>query len=258
MDYDIKCGTCNYCATGRDELCRRRQTMGVVVWGGYAQYLKAPVQNVHQIPDSMSFEEAAAIPLAFVTAWHCLVTRAGLRPGETLLINAAGSGVGSAGIQVGRALAAQVLVTAGSDFKIVKAKELGAEEGVNYTAAPNFSGAVKEMTGGDGVDVVFDSVGTAVWEESFASMKPGGRFVGCGVTSGHKVSIHLGQLFTRGLSIMGSGGRSRREFAEVMRLVHLGVLHGVVGRVFPLERVRDAHVVMETRDFFGKIVLQIP
>ena len=258
VDYVIKCDRCDYCTVGRDELCRARVDMGVQVWGGYAQYLKAPVQNVHPIPDAMSYQEAAAIPLVFHTAWHCLVTRANLQPGETVLIHAAGSGVGSAAIQVARALNARVLVTAGSDAKLSRAGELGADEGVNYTDTPVFSAPIKEMTGGDGVDVVFDSVGTALWDESFASMKRGGRFVTCGVTSGHLVSLHLGQLFTRGLTVMGSGGRSRREFTHFMRLVHTGVLHGVVGHTFRLQKAGEAHLLMESRDFFGKIVLDIP
>lgn len=258
VDYVIKCGTCDYCTTGRDELCRRPRDMGVHVAGGYAQYLKAPVQNVYAIPESTSYEEAASIPLVFHTAWHCLVTRAGLRPGETVLINAAGSGVGSAGIQIARAMNARVLVTAGSDAKIARAKELGAEGGVNYNSTPAFSDQIVEMTGGEGVDVVFDSVGAPIWDASFASMKRGGRLVTCGVTGGHRANLHLGILFTRGLTLLGSGGRSRREFADFMRLVNMGALHGVVGRVIPLEQTREAHHLMEDRDFFGKIVLRIP
>lgn len=258
VDYVIKCDRCDYCAVGRDELCRARLDMGVQVWGGYAQYLKAPARNVHPIPDVMSYQEAAAIPLAFHTAWHCLVTRGRLRQGETVLINAAGSGVGSAAIQVARVMNARVLVTAGSDTKLSSSREWGADEGLNYTDIPAFSGPIKEMTGGDGVDLVFDSVGTALWNESFASMKRGGRFVTCGVTSGHLATLHLGHLFTRGLTVMGSGGRSRREFADFMALVHRGVLHGIVGHTFPLEKAGEAHLLMESRDFFGKIVLDIP
>ncbi|MBI4200970.1 MAG: zinc-binding dehydrogenase [Chloroflexi bacterium] len=258
VDYVIKCGTCDYCAIGLDELCRRSLRMGVDVAGGYAQYVKAPVQNVHPFPESMSFEEAASMPLVFHTAWHCLVTRARLRPGETVLINAAGSGVGSAAIQIARALRSRVLVTAGSDAKIARARELGAEGGVNYTTTPAFSGPIKEIAGGEGVDIVFDSVGTPVWEESFASIKRGGRFVTCGVTGGYLANLHLGRLFGQGISVMGSGGRSRREFADFMRLVNAGALRGVVARVFPLEEAAEAHRLMESRDFFGKIVLRIP
>lgn len=257
VDYVIKCGRCAQCAVGHDELCSRSLRMGVDIAGGYAQYVKAPAQNVYRFPDAMSFEEAASIPLVFHTAWHCLVTRAGLRPGETVLINAAGSGVGSAGIQIARALNARVLVTAGSDAKIAQAQELGAEGGANYNTTPSFNGPIKELAGGDGVDVIFDSVGASIWEASFDSMKNGGRFVTCGVTGGHLASLHLGRLFTRGLTIMGSGGRSRQEFADFMRLVNMGALHGMVGKVYPLEQARDAHRLMVERDFFGKIVLQI-
>ena len=258
VDYVIKCGTCEQCTVGRDELCSRSLRMGVDVAGGYAQYLNAPVQNVYRFPDAMSFEEAASIPLVFHTAWHCLVTRAGLRPGETVLINAAGSGVGSAGIQIARVLNARILVTAGSDAKIARAQELGAEDGANYNTTPSFSGPIREMAGGNGVDVIFDSVGASIWDESFASMKSGGRYVTCGVTGGHLASLHLGRLFTRGLTLLGAGGRSSQEFADFMRLVNMDALHGVVGKVYPLEQAREAHRLMVDRDFFGKIVLQIP
>ncbi len=258
VDYVIKCGASDSCIIGRDEPCRRPRDMGVHVAGGYAQYVKAPVQNVHTIPESMSYEEAAAIPLVFHTAWHCLVTRAGLRSGETVLINAAGSGVGSAGIQIARAMNARVLVTAGTDAKITRAKEMGAEDGVNYTTTPAFGGQILEMTGSEGVDVVFDSVGESIWDASFASMKRGGRLVTCGVTGGHRANLHLGILFIKGLTLLGSGGRSRKEFVDFMRLVGMGVLHGGVGRVFPLEKTKEAHRLLEDRDFFGKIVLKIP
>lgn len=258
VDYDVKCGTCHYCSIGRDELCRRRTRLGVDADGGYAQYCKVPATNVYPIPDWMSYEEAAAIPLVFHTAWHCLITRANLQPGEDVLINAAGSGVGSAAIQVATQTGARVIVTAGSDEKLEKARELGAAEGINYNKEPNFSRRVKELTGGLGVDLVFDSVGASIWDENFECIKPGGRLVICGVTGGHRASIRLGQLFQRGISILGSGGRSRREFADMMKLVHRGRFRGVVGRVFPLEQAREAHRTMEERNFFGKLVLQVP
>ena len=258
VDYVVKCGVCDYCAIGRDEMCRRVRDMGIHLWGSYAEYVVAPAANVYPVTDAISYDEAASIPLAFHTAWHCLVTRAGLQPGDTVLINAAGSGVGTAGIQVARALQARVLVTAGSDAKIEKAVELGAEGGINYTTMPEFGRPIREMANGDGVDIVFDSVGTDVWDESFVSLRRGGRLVNCGVTSGHRVNLHLGLLFTRGLTVLGSGGRSRKEFTDFMRLVNSGALRGVVGKAFPLEEAQEAHRLMEDRDFFGKIVLQIP
>ena len=257
INRDLKCGACEQCVMGRDESCVRQGSLGGSAWGGYAQYVKAPAQNIYTIPDEMSFQEAAAIPLCFHGAWHCLVTRVGLRPGETVLINAAGSGVGSAALQIALALKARVLVTAGSDAKVATAVEMGAEAGINYTSTPDFSKRVLELTDGEGVDIVFDSVGAPVWRESFASLKRGGRLVCTGVTGGHRAELHLGQLFTRGLTLMGSGRRSHREFAEFMRLVNRGVLHGVVGRVLALEDAGEAHRLMEERDFFGKIVLDI-
>lgn len=258
IDYVVRCGTCDSCITGEDAFCREQRDMGIHLPGGYAQYVKVPFQNIHSIPDWLGYEEAAAIPLVFHTAWHCLVTRAQLRPGETVLVNAAGSGVGTAGVQIARAFHCRVLVTAGSDDKVAKARELGAEDGVNYRDTPEFGRTIRDMAGGDGVDVVFDSVGTAVWDESFASMTVGGRLVNCGVTSGHMANLHLGRLFTRGLTILGSGRRSHREFNDFMRLVHRGALRGVIEKVFPLEQARDAHRLMEDRNFFGKIVLSVP
>lgn len=258
VDYVVKCETCRYCTIGLHELCERSIRLGVDADGGYAQYIKAPAVNCHAIADRLSFEEAASIPLVYHTAWHCLVTRAQLRSGESLLVVAAGSGVGSAAIQVARHLGARVLATAGSDEKIARAKELGADDGVNYNTDPAFSGRIREMSGGKGVDVVLDSVGESLWDQNFRCLKRGGRLVNCGVTGGHRASLHLGRLFTQGISVLGSGERSRREFVAFMELVNRGELRGVVGKTFPLQEARQAHKAMEDRAFFGKIVLQVP
>ena len=174
VDYVVNCETCEYCTIGRDECCERGVRLGVDADGGYAQYMKAPAVNCHAIPDWMSFEEAASIPLVFHTAWHCLVTRAQLRPEETVLVSAAGSGVGSAAIQIARRLGARVLVTAGSDEKIARARELGADGGINYNTQPQFSGPIRDLAGGQGVDVLFDSVGASIWDENFKCLKQGG------------------------------------------------------------------------------------
>ncbi len=254
VNREVPCGKCPPCLEGRDDFCDHPRTVG----GAYAQYAVAPAINCYPIPDAMSFEEAASIPLCFHGAWHCLVTRAQLRAGETLLITAVGSGVGSAGLQIAKALYARVLVTAGSDAKVQRAIELGAEDGINYTTTPKFSEWVLKKTGGNGADVIFDSVGAPIWDECFASMREGGRLVCTGVTGGHRANLHLGQLFIRALTLMGSGQRSRREFNDFMKLVSQGKLRGVVGRVFPLEQAREAHRAMEQRDFFGKIVLKVP
>jgi NADPH:quinone reductase-like Zn-dependent oxidoreductase len=204
----------------------------------------------------MSFTEAAAIPIVGHTAWHCLVTQGQVRPWDDVLIHAAGSGVGSMGIQIAKMMGARVITTAGSNWKLEKAKELGANEVINYRETPNISQRVKELTGGKGVDLVFDCVGADVWEESLLCLKPGGRLVITGVTSGARANMDLSILQGRPLHLMGSGGRSRRTFGDMMKMVNQGALHGIVGRVFSLEEVAEAHRVMEARDFFGKLVIE--
>jgi NADPH:quinone reductase-like Zn-dependent oxidoreductase len=258
VDNRVKCMTCAPCRHGRDEYCVVQKRLGVNLDGGHAQYCQVPAINVHTIPAWMDFEEAAAIPLAGHTAWHCLMVRAQIQPWDDVLIQAAGSGVGSAGLQIAKHIGARVIATAGSDWKLEKAKSLGADEVINYTNTPKFSQRVKELTGGQGVDLVFDNVGAAVWEESLLSLKPGGRLVLTGTTSGSQASMNLSLLRGRPLTLMGSGGRSRRSFAEMMRMVHNGGLRGVVGQTFELADVAKAHETMAGRNFFGKLVLRVP
>jgi alcohol dehydrogenase len=159
-------------------------------------------------------------------------------------------------IQIAKMMGARVITTAGSNWKLEKAKELGANEAINYRETPNISQQVKELTGGKGVDLVFDCVGADVWEESLLCLKPGGRLVITGVTSGARANMNLSILQGRPLHLMGSGGRSRRTFGDMMKMVNQGALHGIVGRVFPLEEVAEAHRIMEARDFFGKLVIE--
>lgn len=258
VDNRVKCMTCEPCRHGRDEFCVGQKRLGVNLDGGHAEYCKVPAINVHAFPAWMDFEEAAAIPLAGHTAWHCLMERARLQPWDEVLIQAVGSGVGSAGLQIAKGIGARVIATAGSDWKLEKAKSLGADEVINYTTTPKFSQRVKELTGGHGVDLVFDNVGAAVWEESLASLKPGGRLVITGTTSGSQASMNLSLLQGRPLTLMGSGGRSRRSFADMMQMVHHGRLRGVVGQTFELADVAKAHTTMAGRDFFGKLVLRVP
>jgi len=254
----VKCGVCAPCVLGRDEFCERQKRLGGELDGGHAQYCKVPVANVQRIPDAMGWEEAATLPLAGHTAWHCLIERVELQPWEDVLVNAVGSGVGSFGLAIARGLGARVIATAGSDWKLQKATELGADAVINYTTTPKFSQRVKELTGGRGVDVVFDCVGASVWDESCASLKPGGRLVITGTTAGSQIPFNLGVLQGRPLTLMGSGGRSRRSFAAMMHMVHYGGLRGVVGRTFDLADAPKAHEVMAGRDFFGKLVLRVP
>ena len=256
LDNRVKCGACENCRLGLDQHCANQQRIGVDLDGGHAEYVTGPAGNAYKIPDDMGFTEAAALPIAGHTAWHCLVTQAQLRPWDDVLIQAAGSGVGSMGIQISKMMGARVITTAGSDWKLDKARELGADEVINYRETPDFSERIREFTDGRGVDLVFDCVGADVWEQSLLALKPGGRLVITGVTSGSRTNMDLSVLQGRPLHLMGSGGRSRRTFADMMKVVHHGSLHGIVGKVFPLEEVSQAHRTMEDRDFFGKLVIE--
>jgi NADPH:quinone reductase-like Zn-dependent oxidoreductase len=254
----VKCGVCTPCVQGRDEYCERQKRLGGELDGGHAQYCTVPAANLQRIPAAMGFEEAATFPLAGHTAWHCLIERVQLQPWEDVLIQAVGSGVGSFGLLMAKGIGARVIATAGSDWKLEKAKELGADEVINYTTTPKFSQRVKELTDGRGVDVVFDCVGATVWDESCASLKPGGRLVITGTTAGSQIQFNLSVLQGRPLTLMGSGARSRRSFAAMMHMAQYGDLHGVVGKTFDLADTAKAHEVMAGRDFFGKLVLRVP
>jgi NADPH:quinone reductase-like Zn-dependent oxidoreductase len=254
----VKCGTCRPCVEGRDEFCEAQKRLGGELDGGHAQFCKVPAANLQRIPDWMGFEEAATLPLAGHTAWHCLIEQVHLQPWEDILIQAVGSGVGSFGLLIAKGIGARVIATAGSDWKLEKARALGAHDVINYTTTPKFSQRVKELTNGRGVDVVFDCVGASLWDESLSSLKPGGRLVITGTTSGSQIPFNLATLQGRPLTLMGSGGRSRRSFAAMMHMVHYGGLRGVVGRTFELADAAKAHEVMSGRDFFGKLVLRVP
>lgn len=252
----VTCGGCHNCQMGRDDQCPNQKRLGVDLDGGHAEYITAPAINAHIIPDSMDFTEAAALPIAAHTVWHCLVTQAQIRPWDDVLVQAAGSGVGSMAIQIAKMVGARVITTAGSPWKLERALELGADEVINYNETPNFSRQALDFTNGQGVDVVFDCVGASVWEENLLSLKAGGRLVITGVTGGATTNLNLSLLQSKPLHLMGSGGRSNRTFADFMKVVHHGALRGIPGRVFALEDVAAAHQAMAERDFFGKIVVE--
>ncbi|MFQ6057868.1 MAG: zinc-binding dehydrogenase [Anaerolineae bacterium] len=251
----ISCGRCEYCLAGQDNLCMTGKLIGIQVDGGYAEYLKAPAENVIPLPVYLSYEEAAAIPVAFGTAWHMLVSRAGLKAGETVLILAAGSGVGSAAVQVAKYLGARVIATASSDEKLARAKELGADEVINYSQ-DNFSHVVKRLTGNRGVDVVFEHVGPNTWEKSVASLAPNGRLVTCGATTGRWGRTDLWSLFGKQLSLLGSFGASQKDVEAVADLVGQGKLKPVIDRCLPLQEAALAHRLLEERKVFGKVILR--
>jgi NADPH:quinone reductase len=222
--------------------------------GGYAELAVVRADRVYLLPTRCTFDEGATLPVAGLTAWQMVMNRAGVRPGESVLITAAGSGVSTFAIQLCRTLGARVITTASSVEKLEKARVLGAEMGIDYTREDILE-YVHRFTGGEGVDVVLEHVGTPVWKACFESLKPGGRFVTCGVTAGHRVELHLGRVFSRGLTIMGVGHGTPDDMRAFLKVVEQGKVQGVVYRTFPLANAAEAHRMMEASSFFGKLVL---
>ncbi|HEY6946415.1 MAG TPA: zinc-binding dehydrogenase [Candidatus Acidoferrum sp.] len=252
----VSCGKCPACLAGLDNHCRQATNLGYMIDGGCAEFVRAPEVNCLPYPENLKWEEAASVPLVFQTAWHMLITRAQLQPGEDVLILGAGSGVGSAAIQIAKFFGAQIIVTAGSDEKLAKAKELGADYGINHKTQ-KIRDEVRRITNKRGVDVVFEHVGTATWEDSFASLAPTGRLVTCGATTGYDARVDLRFLFSRQLSLLGSYMGTKSELHTVMKLVAAGKLKPVVDRVFPLPEAAAAHAYLESSSQFGKVVLRV-
>ena len=250
----LSCGRCQYCKSGWDSLCDHYKIMGFQVNGGYAEFVKAPLRNLIPISKQWTFEEWAGVPLVFLTAWHMLVTRANLKKGETVLIHAAGSGVGSAAIQIAKHLGAHVFTTVGSDEKIKRAKALGADEIINYEKK-DFSLEVRRLNRNRGVDVVFEHIGPATFAKSLASLARKGRVVTCGVTSGPLVNLDLRFVFVRQLSILGSYMGGIKELQTVVRLIEKKKLKPVIDKIFPLREAKEAQARMLERHNFGKIIL---
>jgi NADPH:quinone reductase-like Zn-dependent oxidoreductase len=252
----ISCGICDYCSNGWDSLCESYKIIGYETQGGYAEYVAVPGNNVLAIPDKLTFEQAAAIPLVFLTAWHMLVTRAHLASGETLLVWAAGSGVGSAAVQVAKLLGAKVIATVGNDTKREKAEKLGADFVLNHRTQ-DIPFEIKRVTNGRKANVVFDHIGEATWEKSMKSMAPAGRLVNCGVTSGGKAEIDIRYIFVKQFSLMGSFMGGRGELLKVLSFFEDGKLKPVVDSTFPLMEAAKAQEKMERSEHFGKIVLKV-
>lgn len=250
----LSCGTCEKCLRGDDNLCRRYSILGEHCRGGYAEFLCVPRQNLLPKPKALSFEQAACLPLTFLTAWTMLVRRALLQPGETVLVHAAGSGVGSAAVQIAKALGAHVIATASRDDKLERAKALGADHVINYSTQ-DFVEEVKRLTHRRLVDVVFEHTGAATFEKSVACLPFGGRLVTCGATSGHDVKLDLRVLFYKRISLLGSTMGSKGDLFRILALVEEGRLRPVLDRVLPLASAAVAHEVLQRREAFGNVVL---
>ena len=222
--------------------------------GSYAEYAVAPAERTFHLTENCSYDEAGALPTAGLTAYQMLINRARVRPGETVLVMAAGSGVSSFAVQIAKAVGARVIATAGNDDKLGQARQIGAEAVINHYTE-DVSARVRDLTGGEGVDVIIEHVGAAVWSACFRSLAVNGRLVTCGVTAGHRVDLHLGQVFTRALSIMGVGRGSPGDMRELLRLVDLGRVRSIIHQRFPLQEAAVAHLLLESSAFFGKVVL---
>ena len=251
----LSCGHCEACLRGDDHLCREYDVLGRRRNGGYAEFVTVPARNLLPFPDNLSWTDAAAVPLVFLTAWHMLVGRARLAAAETVLVIGAGSGVGSAAIQIARLLGAHVIATAGSDEKLERARALGAHEVIDH-AREDLGARARALTANRGVDVVVEHVGGNVFERAFAALARNGRLVTCGATIGSKVTLDLNMLFGRHLALMGSWMGRRDELVAVLEHVRSGALRPVVDSVMPLAEARHAHERIEARQHFGKVVLE--
>jgi NADPH:quinone reductase-like Zn-dependent oxidoreductase len=252
----VTCGKCAACVSGQDNHCRYFTNLGYLIDGGCAEFVRAPEVNCLPYPENLTFEEAASIPLVFQTAWHMLLARAELQPGEDVLILGGGSGVGTAAIQIAKFFGARVIATASSDEKLQKAKQLGADHLINHKTQ-KIRDEVRRITSKRGVAVVFEHVGAATWDDSFASLAPGGRLVTCGATTGYDAKVDLRFLFSRQLSLLGSYMGTKSELHSVMRLVASGRFKPIVDRIFPLAACAEAHAYLESSSQFGKVVLRV-
>jgi len=248
------CNHCAKCVAGLQNQCRQFTVLGNGVDGGNCELFAAPAVNVIPIPDSLDFNEAASAPLVFLTAWHMLTGRAAIRPGQTVLILGANSGVGMAAIQIAKLFQARVITTAGDERKMARARELGADFVINHYQQ-KIAQEVRTITKGEGVDIVIEHVGPATWQESVRSLKAGGTLVTCGATTGPKTDLELRFLFSRQLSFLGSYMGTMGELYEVLGHVFAGRLKPVVDHVFPLQEARAAHEYLEKSAMFGKVVL---
>jgi NADPH:quinone reductase-like Zn-dependent oxidoreductase len=248
------CNQCAKCVAGLQNQCPEFTVLGNRVDGGNCELIAVPAVNVIPIPDALDFNQAASVPLVFLTAWHMLVGRAGVRPGQTVLVLGGSSGVGIAAIQVAKLFHARVITTAGDERKIEKALELGADYGINHYQQ-KISEEVKKLTDKEGVDIVVEHVGAATWDQSMKCLKPAGTLVTCGATTGPNASFDLRFLYSRQLSLLGSYMGTMAELYEVLGHIFAGRLKPVVDHTFALQEVRAAHEYLESSRMFGKVVL---
>jgi NADPH:quinone reductase-like Zn-dependent oxidoreductase len=248
------CGRCEFCITDRELLCIRLRFLGEHENGTYAEYVRLPARNCFPIPANLSFDEAAAFPLVYMTVWRMLVTNAELKPGEHVLILGIGGGVATAALQVAVRMGTHIIVTSSSDEKLARAKTLGAGYGINDRNT-DFSREVRRVTGKRGVDVVVDCVGGDGWARSLASLAKGGRLVSCGAVAGPSPQTDIRRIFWNHLKVFGSSLGTREEFKQLTNFMEGSEIKPVIDRVFPLKEASIAHRRLEDGEQFGKIVL---
>jgi NADPH:quinone reductase-like Zn-dependent oxidoreductase len=253
VDPSVSCGACEWCLQGEEPLCDTYRILGEHMQGGFAEFVVVPARNLFAIPSSWSFENAAAVPLPFLTAWRALMTRAALQAGESVLITGASGGVSTAAIQIAKYAGANVFAVTSSPY-VERVRALGADVVYDRTST-EWARALQADTKKRGVDVILDSVGAGIWQQNLRSLARGGRMVIYGGTAGPKVEIDVRALFWKQTSILGSTMASRTEFEAAMRHVFAGDFTAVVDSVLPLQDVRIAHERIESGDVFGKIVL---
>lgn len=257
INSNLSCGECEFCLAGLDNRCRRWELLGETRRGTYAEYVRVPARNLYPMPDDYGYYSAAAAALVFHTAWHSLITRGGLRPGESVLVVGASGGVNTASIQIARLAGATVYVVGSSAEKLALAKSLGADFLIDRSLEPDWSKPVFQMTGKRGVDIVVDNVGTT-YPLSFRAARKGGRILTVGNTGGPNVEIDNRYIFAKHLSLIGSTMGTRSEFKTVMDLVFAGRLKPVIDSTFPLAQARAAQERLERGEQRGKITLAIP
>ncbi|UCC96933.1 MAG: zinc-binding dehydrogenase [Phycisphaerales bacterium] len=253
----LSCGRCESCLRGRQSECLSFSIVGAGRPGTFAEKVAVPACNVFPKPPHLNFDEAAALPLAYQTAWRMLMARAALKPGETVLIHGIGGGVALAALQLAKLAGAEVIVTSSSDEKLSRAAGLGADHSVNYKSVDNVAETVKDITAGRGVDVVIDAVGAGTWEANFNLVRRGGRIVLCGITTGGRAQTNLQALYWNQLTIMGSTMGSHEDVRLMLRAVTAAGLRPVIDSVRPLDDAREAMSRMEAGEQSGKIVLRI-
>lgn len=253
----LTCNQCRFCVAGEEEFCTSAGMLGSSRSGGYAEYVGIPAVNTLPIPDSLSFEQAASLPTVFLPCWTILMRKAQLKPWETVLIPSASSGVGTAAIQVAKnVIGATVITTTSTEEKAQKARELGADEVINYNTEDVVK-RVKEITGGQGVNVVLDHVGSDFWPAAMASLAMGGRYGICGVTSGYKAELQMGLMFLRYQTVFGVFMGRKEDLRQIVDQAGRGTIKGIIHDTYPLQDAAKAHETMEAVNFFGKLVLTV-